>query len=185
MQMPFKHEGLMTEYKEVFEKILEAVKREYPKASKKEISNIAMARTETWVDFLSSKEIDMPLLSLFKDLNEIYNLKIEAVRVEYPTEPLIILECKFQGVRRYSHLTYSEALREVEFATKNNVIGADKLRNIMERLEMEMIDVRKVRKVGNSLVVTVPESISSLFSLNDGDYLSFVYRFGEVKVKKF
>jgi hypothetical protein len=171
-------------YDEIFEKILASLQSIAPKAKKEVLNRIALKRTRIWIDFVSNEEEGLPLFSLFRDVDEISNLKIEGVRVEYPIEPLIVLECDYKGTKRRSHLTFDEASEESEFAKRYNVKGWERFLDTVERLEMEMIDTRKVRKVGNSLVVTIPESISNLFNLKDGDYFSFIYRFGEVKVKK-
>lgn len=170
--------------KEAYFKILRATRQEYPKLDEKAVRNIAAKRTNTWVHFLKHPEELSPLFSLFKDVGELSNLKIQNVAVDYPMEPSILLDCTYNNEKTESYLSYDEALGELDFAIRNNVSGVEKLRNTMERLEMEMIDTRKIRKVGNSLVISVPESIIRLFGLREGDYLSFVYRFGEVKLKK-
>jgi len=170
--------------KEIYLKLLESVRREHPNYSEKALSEIAAKRTNTWIGFIQDPDSGMPLLSLFADLGELPNVRISDVSVSYPSEPLVEVACDFKGRKTSLCLRYDEALRELEFTIKNNVVGAEKLRNTMERLEAEMIDTRKVRKVGNSFVVSVPESMVSLFGLSDGDYLSFIYRFGEVKIKK-
>jgi hypothetical protein len=165
-------------------KILQAARQEYPDLDEKTVREIAARRTNAWINFLNHPEEIPYYFSFFKVVGELSNLKIQDVTVKYFAEPSIILECTFKGTRGSSYLDYDEALEESDFATKNNVSGAEKLRDTMERLEMEMIDTRKVRKVGNSLVISIPESIINLFGLSKGDYLSFVYRFGEVKLKK-
>jgi hypothetical protein len=168
----------------VYFRLLEAVRREYPKLDEKSMKDIAAKRTNTWTGFMRNPNSGMPLLSLFADLGELSNLRVSDVRVSYPSQPCVEVDWDFKGIKTSSYLLYDEALRELKFALKNDVVGAEKLRNTMERLDAEMIDTRKLRRVGNSLVVSVPESIISLFGLGDGDYLSFIYRFGEVKVKK-
>lgn len=170
--------------KEVYFKILQATRQENPNFDEKTVKDIAAKRTNTWISFLKQPEELGPLFSLFKDLGELHNLRIENVAVDYPVEPSIILHCVYKGKKTRGYLSYDEAVRELDFAIKNSVSGVEKFRDTMERLEMEMIDTRKVRKVGNSLVISIPESIISLFGLDEGDYLSFVYRFGEVKLKK-
>lgn len=167
----------------IFQKILDYITRFETEVPEDQRAEYAKARTRTWCEFLA-KKVEMPLLILFGETGELHNLRIENVQVEYPTEPRITLEVDFKGEKRRSRLTYYEALKEVTYASRMDVNGVEKFRNIMDRLELEMIDTRKVRTVGNSLVVTIPESMSNLFGLKDGDYLSFVYRFGEVKVKK-
>jgi hypothetical protein len=169
---------------EIYLRLLEAVRREYPNNDEKTLQDIAAKRTNTWIDFIRNPDYGVPLLSLFAELGELSNLKISEVRVLYPSEPSIEVEFEFRGKKTSSPLMYNEALEELKFALKNDVVGAEKLRNTMERLETELIDTRKVRKVGNSFVVSIPESIISMFGLSDGDYLSFIYRFGEVKVRK-
>jgi antitoxin MazE len=170
--------------REVYFKLLEAARREYPNYDEKNLNDIAAKRTNTWTSFIRNPDSGMPLLTLFAALGELSNLRVSDVRVSYPSQPFVDVNWDFKGRRRSSYLTYDEALSELKFALENDVVGAEKLRNTIERLEAEMIDTRKVRKVGNSFVVSVPESIISLFGLSDGDYLSFIYRFGEVKVKK-
>lgn len=174
----------MVNIKEVYFRLLECVRREYPNSDEKTLKEIAAKWTNTWTRFIRDPNSGMPILSIFADLGELSNLRISNVRVAYPSQPFIDVDWEFRGRKAPSDLTYDEALGELEFALKNDVVGAEKLRNTMERLEAEMIDTRKVRKVGNSFVVSVPESIISLFGLCDGDYLSFIYRFGEVKIKK-
>jgi len=166
-----------------FEKILAGVRRTYPKKSEKELVDIAEKWNETWTHFVNTGEF-MPTFSLFEALGETSNLEIEDVVVGYVNQPNIIIRFRFRGTRPESECMYDEASDELEFALRHNIRGVEKLKDIMERLEMEMIDTRRVRKVGNSLVITIPESITSLFSLKDGDYITFTYRFGEVKLRK-
>lgn len=183
--MVAKSEDMIAKHKGVFEKMLRLVEKEYPKLTRKDISHIAKMWTKTWVDFISDpSNKPMPSLSLFKGLGELSNLRIQGVTVDYISEPSILMEYIYKGARHDSFSDYDEAEKELEFALKNNIAGVEKLRTTMERLEMEMIDTRKIRKVGNSLVVSIPESIVNLFNLKIGDYLSFIYRFGEVKLKK-
>ena len=182
--MVAKSEDIIAKHQDVFNKMLRLVEREYPKATRKESLDMARRWTKTWIDFISDPRQDMPLLHLFKTVGELPNLKIEGVKVDYISEPSIILDCTHRGSKRSSFLNYDEAITELNFALKNDVAGVEKLRTTMERLEMEMIDTRKIRKVGNSLVISIPESIVSLFNLKIGDYISFIYRFGEVKLKK-
>ena len=183
--MVAKSEDIIAKHKDVFDKILKHVEQEYPKASRKVLFNIARRWTKTWVDFnLDPSNKPMPSLSLFKILGELSNFGIQGVTVDYISEPSIIMEYVYKGVKYSSYSSYDEAETELEFALNNSIAGVEKLRSTMERLETEMIDTRKIRKVGNSLVVSIPESIVSLFNLKIGDYVSFIYRFGEVKLKK-
>ena len=169
---------------EVYKKLLQAVRLEFPGISERDAGEIAAKRTMTWKHALEDPDDIGVYFSLFEDVGELSNLRIEQVTVEYPTEPSLTLELSFKGKRYLSHLDLDESRRELEFAIKNQIPGSDKFQNTMERLEMEMIDTRKVRKVGNSLIVSIPDSVINLFGIKDGDYLSFIYRYGEVKVKK-
>jgi len=169
---------------EVYKMILEAVRQEHPDISEKDAKEIAAKRTNTWKHAFDDLQDVGVYLSLFKDVGELPNLRIEQVTVEYPILPLIVLELSYKGKRYPSHWDLDDIKEQLEFAIKNQIPGSEKLQNTLERLEMEMIDTRRVRKVGNSLTVSIPESITNLFRIKDGDYLSFVYKYGEVKVKK-